>query len=126
MYRNVRDSTLDTFKDDNEWWIERVPTDVRDYADKIQQAEKKHDWLPQRGNHPIYYIGLNELFRIINRNYARHFKHVFTNQNNLRTWIDEIIPIRNLLAHNVKVKREENQNLKIRSKYICTLIENKR
>lgn len=112
-----------TFKDEEDWWQKRVGDDVKKYATRIQEAEKKHDWLPERGNHPIYYIGLNELFRIINKHYLTHFKRIFNDLGNLRTWINESIPIRNLLAHNVKVKKDERQNLMMRAKYICTLIE---
>jgi len=108
---------------DRAWWNKKVGRDVQDYATRIMDAERRHDWLPKRGNHPIYYIGLNELFKIINKHY-NVFKHIFTDQGYLRTWINESVPIRNLLAHNVKVSREDGQNLIIRAKYICTQIEN--
>lgn len=88
-----------------------------------KRQKKKHDWLPERANHPIYYVGLEDLFKIISKNYTKHFKRIFTDQGNLRTWINECIPIRNLLAHNIRIKQEEKHNLIIRTKYICTLIE---
>lgn len=124
LENSLRKLIQDTFNSESDWWLKRTSQDVKDYAERIQQAEKKHDWLPKRGNHPIYYIGLNELFKIISKNYSTHFKNVFKDQGHLRTWIDEVVPIRNLLSHNVKVKKEERENLKIRTKYICTLIEN--
>jgi len=123
LENSIRELILDIFSGENDLWSTKVSRDVQDYADRIQQAEKKHDWLTKRGNHPIYYIGLNELFKIISKNYSAHFKHIFSDQGNLRTWINECVPIRNLLAHNVKVNPEERQNLIIRTKYICTMIE---
>jgi len=123
LENSLRELILDIFRGENDWWNKKVSSDIKDYAARIQQAEKKHDWLPKRGNHPIYYIGLNELFKIISKNYSNHFKHIFTDQGNLRTWINECVPIRNLLAHNVRLNPEERQNLIIRTKYICTMIE---
>lgn len=124
LENSLRKLIIDTFSIEQDWWSKMVSGDVQGYAKRIQEAEKKHDWLPKRGNHPIYYIGLNELFKIISKNYNAYFKKIFTDQGNLRTWINECVPIRNLLAHNVKVNNEERQNLIIRTKYICTLIDN--
>jgi len=115
---------LDTYKLEPLWWETRAPKPVKEHAEYIKNAEKKHDWLPKRGKHPIYYVGLEDLFKIISKNYNPFFKKVFTDQGNLRTWINECLPIRNLLAHNIKIKRDERENLKMRTKYICLLIEN--
>lgn len=124
LENSLRKLILDTYQSDPKWWETRAPKAVKDHADYIKKAEKKHDWLPNRGNHPIYYVGLEALFKIISKNYNPSFKKVFTDQGNLRTWINECLPIRNLLAHNIRIKKEERDNLKIRTKYICTLIEN--
>lgn len=123
LENTLRKLIIETFSDEPDWWEKRVKGDVQEYAKTVQKAEAKHDWLPRRGNHPIYYIGLYELYRIISRNYLRYFKTVFKDEGNLRTWINECVPIRNLLAHNVKIQASERQNAKIRVKYICTLVE---
>jgi len=119
---SLRTLILNTFSGVPNWWNTKVSKDIQQYAEKIKIAEKKHDWLPKRGNHPIYYIGLYELYRIIDRNIS-FFKSIFTDSGNFRTWINEIVPIRNLIAHNVKIRKEEQQNVIIRTKYICTQIE---
>ncbi len=123
LENSLRNLILDTFKSVSNWWNTKATTNAKNHAEWIKNAEKKHDWLPKRGKHPIYYIGLDDLFGIISKNYNTNFKHIFTDLGNLRTWINECVPIRNLLAHNIKVKKEERDNLKIRTKYICTLIE---
>ncbi len=120
----LRNLILNIFTNEPNWWTKKVSKDVQEYAKTVQKAEDKHDWLPGRGNHPIYYIGLYELYRIISKNHPQHFKTVFKDQGNLRTWINECVPIRNLLAHNVRVQSSEKQNLKIRTKYICRIVEN--
>lgn len=124
LENSLRNLILTKFSAEVDWWSKKVSKEVQEYATRIQNAEKKHDWLHKRGNQPIYYIGLNELFKIISKNYSTHFKDVFTDQGNLRTWINECVPIRNLLAHNVPVKKDERDNLRIRSKYVCRLIKN--
>lgn len=123
LENSLRKLILDTFNADTNWWENKVPTKTKRNAEYIKEAEKKHDWLSKRANHPIYYVGLEDLFKIISKNYTKHFKRIFTDQGNLRTWINECIPIRNLLAHNIRIKQEEKHNLIIRTKYICTLIE---
>lgn len=125
LENSLRKIIQDTFSSDPNWWNKKAPTKVKEHADFIKNAEKKHDWLPARGNHPTYYIGLDDLFAIISKNYNPYFKKIFTDQGNLRTWINECVPIRNLLAHNILISKEEKQNLIIRTKYICTLIEKK-
>lgn len=123
LENSLRKLIMDTFSSEENWWNNRATIDAKKNATKIREVESKHDWLPERGNHQIYYIGLDDLFGIISKNYDTHFKHVFSDQGNLRTWINECVPIRNLLAHNVKIKNDEKQNLILRVKYICTLIE---
>ena len=123
LENSLRKLILDTFNGDDNWWENKAPTKTKEHAEYIKEAEKKHAWLPKRASHPIFYVGLEDLFKIISKNYAKYFKRIFTDQGNLRTWINESIPIRNLLAHNIRIKKEEKNNLIIRTKYICTLIE---
>lgn len=126
LENSLRDLLLDIFGKDTGWWNDNkiVPKKVKEYSDHVKEAEKKHDWLPARGKHPIFYVGLNELCKIIEKNYSQHFKNIFTDKGNLRTWVNECIPIRNKIAHNVKISNIEKQNLEIRTEYICTLIKN--
>lgn len=109
-----------------DWWKnpKYVSPDIQDYATKIQDAEKKYGWLRERGNHPIYYVSLNELYKIIERNWSTSFRDVFSDLGMLSAWIKECVPIRNQIAHNVKTRKQERDNLRIRTDYICRLIEN--
>jgi len=106
------------------WWADpkRVPDTVRQYSERIQNAEKQYQWLKARGDHPIYYVGLGELFKIIENNWEP-FKPVFHHLEQLRAWVNESVPIRNLVAHNVATRKEERQNIVIRTDYIGRLIE---
>ncbi len=126
LENSLRNLIQEIFSEEKKWWKNKATKDAKEHAAMIQNAEKKHDWLPKRGGHPIYYVGLDDLFGIIAKNYPTYFKTIFKDQGNLRTWINEVVPIRNLIAHNVKIEKDEFDNLKIRTKYICTIIENNR
>jgi len=124
LENSLRDLILQKFQDTNDWWMSTkiVKQDIQKYAQTIMDAEKKHRWLDARGDHPIYYVGLEHLYKIIEMNYNPYFKKIFE-LSKLKTWIDECVPIRNLLAHNIRTSKEERNNMQIRAKYISTLIE---
>lgn len=124
LENSLRNLILKKFQSDKNWWTNKkiVKEDIQKYAQTIMNAEKKHKWLDARGDHPIYYVGLEHLYKIIEMTYNPHFKDIFE-LTKLRTWIDECVPIRNLLAHNIRTRKEEQDNIKIRAKYICISIE---
>lgn len=121
---SLREIIMETFKDEKDWWKNPkiVHQDIQDYSKKIHEAESKYKWMPARGDHPIFYIGLYELFKIIEKNW-KLFKKVFGDLETLRTWIKEIVPIRNLIAHNVKARKEDADNARIKASHICTTID---
>ena len=125
LENSLRKLILGRFKDEKEWWNNPkfVHKDIQDYAKKIQEVEKKYKWMDKRGSHPIYYINLEHLFKIIEKNWT-HFKKTFDDLGHLRTWIAEITPIRNLVAHNIKTKTIERNDIKSRCEKICKLINN--
>jgi hypothetical protein len=126
LENSLRQTILDAFKAEKGWWTNTTFVDgkIQEYADRIQKAESKYPWVQRRGGHPIYYVGLYELYKIITKNWKR-FQSVFEDQGNLRTWFNELVPVRNLIAHNVPTAVEERKNVQIRTKFICTLIERK-
>lgn len=125
LENSLRNLILDKFCTLKNWWTDKriVKQDIQDYAKNIENAEKKHKWVGKRGDHPIYYVGLEHLYKIIEMNFNPYFKDIF-DINNLRTWINECVSIRNLVAHNVRTQKSERDNIKIRTKYICNSIKN--
>ena len=123
LENSLRNLILQKFNSFNAWWLNKniVKTDIQEYAKKIQDAERKYKWIGKRGDHPIYYVGLEHLYKIIEMNFNPHFRDIFDLQN-LRTWINECVSIRNLVAHNVRTEKTERDNIKIRTKYICNSI----
>lgn len=106
------------------WWTDgsKVSKDTQDYADRIARAESKYPWSTSRGDHPIYYVSLVELFSIIERNWAL-FKDVFKDLEQLRAWTKECAPIRNLVAHNVPISTVDMTNIKIKAIYLHRMIK---
>jgi hypothetical protein len=51
------------------------------------------------------------------------FSNIFDDQGHLRTWITESVPVRNLIAHNIKTKKPERDDLIRNASKICKLID---
>lgn len=125
LENTLRDVIFEKFGRGSEWWNETkiVKKDIQDYAARIKEAEKKYPWMKERGDHPIWYVGVLELFQIIDKNWKPHFREVFKDLDQLRAWIKESVPIRNYVAHNVKTRDQERQIIKKNTDYICRLVE---
>jgi hypothetical protein len=123
LENELRRMIFEKFGKSQTWWTDKtkVSEGIQQYAARIQAAEKKYPWLKTRGDDPIYYVGLHELFKIIEGNW-RVFKDVFDDLELLRAWMKESVPIRNLVAHNVRTRPQERQNAKIKTDYVTTLI----
>ena len=108
-----------------DWWVNKkvVYEEIQTYAERIKEAEQKYPWMKDRGGHPLYYVGLLELFKIIEKNWNSHFREVFRDLEQLRAWIKESVPIRNYVAHNVKTRDQERHLIKKNTDYICRLVE---
>ncbi|MBI2105623.1 hypothetical protein HYT56_02165 [Candidatus Woesearchaeota archaeon] len=124
LENKLRNVIFNKFKSNSNWWTDTkiVKKDIQEYAEKIQKAEQKYKWVDARGEHPIYYVNLEHLFKIIEKNW-NEFKNIFNDLGHLRTWIAECIPVRNLIAHNIKTKKPERDDIIKSSRKICTLIE---
>jgi len=125
LENTLRNVIFEKFGKSLDWWKNKtiVSEDIQNYAAKIRQAEQKYPWVKDRGDHPIYYVGLLELFKIVERSWNSHFREVFRDLEQLRAWVKESVPIRNLVAHNVKARDQDRHNIKRIADYICTLVE---
>lgn len=126
LENTLRRVIFEQFGEGLEWWNDSkiVKKDTQDYAARIKEAEKKYPWMKERGNHPIWYVGLLELFQIIDKNWKLHFEPIFKDLDQLRAMIKESVPIRNYVAHNVKTRELERQLIEKNTDYICRLVEN--
>ena len=121
---SVREVILSKFGRNKTWWDDpsKVSKDIHDYSERISAAETKYPWSTSRGDHPIYYVGLVELFTIIERNWPV-FKDAFKDLEQLRAWTKECAPIRNLVAHNIPISNVDATNVRIRTVYLWRAIK---
>lgn len=122
----LRETILEAFGMTSDWWKEeKVPKPVLEYAEKIERAESNHPWIKKRGNHKIYYVGLEELKKILTKHWDNNFKWIGEREK-FFVWIDELIPIRNMVAHNVPLEKEEVSNAETKSKWLINLVNNQK
>ncbi len=120
----LRKIIFETFGKEKKWWKEDfVSKDVFNHAEEIRIAESKHPWVKKRGDHPLYYVGLEELKKIITKHWETNFKWI-GNKEKFFPWVDELIPIRNMVAHNVPLEKEEINMAAIKSKWLINIINN--
>lgn len=126
LENELRNLIFKKFEKITDWWEDKklISDEVREYAEKVKKAESKYKWLPERANHPLFYIGLEQLFKIIERNWDPYFKNVFNDSGNLRTWGMESVPIRHLIAHTIPTREIDKMNIKIKTNYILNCIKN--
>lgn len=105
------------------WWKKPYVTDkIIDYANKIKEDEKEIPWRPPSGNHPIYYVTLKHLSKIIQMNWPK-FKRL-GEQNSFLIRLGDLFPIRNSLAHNIPVTSRDKKETEISVDKIRKLIKN--
>jgi len=126
LENSLRNLILEKFEKEGNWWNNKafVSNDIQEYAEKVKKAESKYSWMPKRAKHPIYYVGLEQLFKIITKNWQKYFKDVFTDFGDLRTWGRETVPIRHLIAHNIPTRKIDEENIRIKTDYILNCIKN--
>lgn len=121
----LRKIILSIFGDSKDWWIDKIVSkDVTKVAENIRVAESNHPWVPKRGKHPIYYVGLEELKKIISKNWDAKFKWIGEAEK-FRLWIDELIPIRNMVAHNSPISRDELRTIEEKARWLIIMINNR-
>jgi hypothetical protein len=99
------------------WWIERVPPDVRERAEERQKKDElKRDL--------IQYVDFADYVKIIVRrdNWRDLFQKIFKEQEVILAKFKELEPIRNALAHGRKLTTEQKEKLKIFSQDITRQI----
>lgn len=90
------------------WYKKRLPEDIlKKYRDGIE-AEKNIKWINLIPHHPLYYTDFPDLKKIICRadNWDVCFKNIFGPRKIIiESLLSEIEPIRNCIAHNRKLSR---------------------
>jgi len=108
------------------WWIERVPGDVRTNAeDRKRKNHLQWPWLAGTDLHPIYYVDFPDYVKIIRKkdNWRDVFVRVFKNEELISVKLRELEPIRNAIAHSRPLPRNGLERLRLNSKDILRLLD---
>jgi hypothetical protein len=88
-------------KTSKNWWIERIPPDLRKNSEERQQKDE-----PKR--ELIQYLDFPDYAKIITRrdNWRKVFQEIFKHQEQIITKLKELEPIRNAVRHGRKLTAE--------------------
>jgi hypothetical protein len=104
------------------WWKKpEVPEKIQDYAFKIKEDEKDTPWIPARGEHPLYYITLKHISKIIQINWSKFNK--LGKQSKFLATLEDLATIRNCLAHNSKLTSRDKSEVKIQVPKILSVLK---
>jgi len=98
------------------WWVERIPDDVRKRAEERKSRdEKPWPWYEQKALSPIFYVDFTDYAKIIRRrdNWKQVFKPIFKDEEIISSKLRELEPIRNAIAHNRELTSHEKERLKL-------------
>ena len=98
------------------WWIERVPEEVRSRAERrMSLREHVWPWLTGGEDSPIEYLDFPDYSRVLldPQNWQQAFSPVFVDMDALRVKLRELEPIRNDVAHSRKVTVANAERLRL-------------
>jgi len=104
---------LNLEKASKNWWIERIPPDIRQKAEERQKKDELKREL-------IQYLDFADYAKIITKrdNWREVFQKTFKEQEVIRAKLRELEPIRNAVRHGRKLTTEQRDKLKIFSQDI--------
>ncbi|MHA1309204.1 MAG: Swt1 family HEPN domain-containing protein [Candidatus Heimdallarchaeota archaeon] len=92
------------------WWDSAlVKPNTKEYVVGVKKSREK-GWLRTDEPHPLFYTTFGQLFEIIDQNWS-DFKHIFKRKDNLKWFINPIKDIRNPIAHNNVITKNNKKLL---------------
>jgi hypothetical protein len=100
----LREFIIDKLKHDSPKWRKALPPDIREKMKEGEVNEKACRWTTHVLLHPIYYLDFADLPKLFSRkDYMRFFDTFFGRTDVIANKLNELLPIRNKLAHNRKI-----------------------
>jgi len=90
------------------WWIERIPPDIKQRAEERQKKDElKRDL--------IQYLDFADYVKIITRrdNWREKFQAIFRDKEIITARFRELEPIRNAVRHGRKLTQEQREKLRV-------------
>lgn len=94
------------------WWDKCVSSAIKYNVKGRKQGEDKDRWHIKRGADNIYYTDLDDLGKIIDKNWD-DFKAIFPKQHWIKARIEEITKSRNIVAHSNKLSDKEKARIRM-------------
>lgn len=107
------------------WWIERVPKDVRQNAEERKISKTAlWPWTTQEDLNPVQYINFPEYSKILTKrdNWREVFSEYFVDKEIISSKLRELEPIRNKIAHIRELSEAEKSKLRLYSVEIINCI----
>ena len=97
-----------------QWWKVQVSTGIQKNAKEREDKEGKNRWYTKRGAHPIFYIDIDDLRKIITQNHS-DFKDKLPEDELkwLEIRIKEIKNLRNIVAHHNPLEDDDIIQIKL-------------
>lgn len=110
------------------WWRERVPSDVREHAkERKSGAEFPWPWYQERKSQLICYVDFYDYAKIILRrdNWRDVFRQTQKSRTQIQASLERLEPIRNAIAHNRFITEDQRRVLITERKFLCDSISAK-
>lgn len=108
-----------------DWWTSRTPPAVQRGVEGRKREEEKRPWHGKRGQHEIFYSDFKDLRRLIDKNWPV-FEPLFPNRPWITRILDELEPLRNVLAHHNPIGERDQKRLEIYFADWLDLLQSKR
>lgn len=99
-----------------DWWSKRVNHTIRNKAVQRRSKEGRNRWHGKRGNHPIFYVNIDHLRKVITSNFD-DFKDRLPDVSRPIEWltnrIEEIELSRNIIAHHNPLSNDDIARVKM-------------
>lgn len=118
---SVREFIKTTLEDNHgkNWWDMSVSTETKNKASNRQDKQGASRYYGTKAPHPIYLVDLDDLRNTIIRNW-KDFEPKLPKLPNTQAWIINTIQmieeIRNIVAHNNPISKDDEQKLKVNFK----------
>jgi predicted transport protein len=100
----------------DQWWIQKIPEDVRNNAEKRKQKnEKQWPWYSRDDQSRMAYLDFTDYLKIIIRsdNWKQIFEKVFRDKELISAKFRELSPIRNKIAHGRELTEQDLRRLRL-------------
>jgi len=107
---------------DELWWKKpSINQKIEEYAKNMKQNNESTPWIKKQGDHPMYYITLSHLSKLIELNW-NSFKKL-KNLHKFLSWLDDLIIIRNSLAHNAPLSNRDKKEIEVQVPKILSVLK---